>query len=390
MAFGQIHVIQQAHLIQKVQGIKPRGHLAGRFLVVVFSIVFLSACVSSGGPRGGVSGGVNTAPASGGSTDGIRPHYKVGNPYQIAGKYYYPAKDENYSEIGVASWYGPNFNHRPTANGELFDMNALTAAHRTLPLPSIVEVTHLGNGRTIRVRVNDRGPFSRDRIIDLSREAAGQLGMIESGTAQVKVTFVREASLDLAITRKNDRKAIKAIADSLKGSGRRLRRDRKTNSNVSARSTDRDGESITDLIAQNASEQPSEQRSDQRNETSRQIGSGQIPNYGALPVIETSGFEASGANRVGSPVRNTRNISVAYQIQVGSFLDPNRAERLSLLLGPSGPVFIQTELTDASRQQSFYKVFMGPYSDKAHALETMEALRAAGYRDARLVETGTY
>ena len=113
--------------------------------------------------------------------------YKVGNPYQIAGKWYYPSDDPHYQETGTASWYGPTFHGKSTANGERFDENDVTAAHRTLPMPSYVEVTNLENGRKLVVRVNDRGPFAKDRIIDLSRRSAQLLGVEQQGTARVHV-----------------------------------------------------------------------------------------------------------------------------------------------------------------------------------------------------------
>jgi rare lipoprotein A len=117
-------------------------------------------------------------------------HYKVGKPYQIRGKWYRPADDRDYDETGIASWYGPKFDGKPTANGEIFDQDALTAAHKTLPLPSFVEVTNLENGRKLTVRVNDRGPFVDDRIIDLSRRSAQLLGMQAAGIARVRVRRV--------------------------------------------------------------------------------------------------------------------------------------------------------------------------------------------------------
>lgn len=113
--------------------------------------------------------------------------YKVGNPYQIAGKWYYPSDDPHYQETGTASWYGPTFHGKSTANGEQFNENDVTAAHRTLPMPSYVEVTNLENGRKLVVRVNDRGPFAKDRIIDLSRRSAQLLGVEQAGTARVHV-----------------------------------------------------------------------------------------------------------------------------------------------------------------------------------------------------------
>ncbi len=115
--------------------------------------------------------------------------YKVGTPYQIGGVWYYPKEDPFYDETGIASWYGTDFHGKQTANGELYNMDALTAAHRTLPLPTIVRVTNLENGRSLRLRVNDRGPYARGRIIDVSRRAADLLGFQKNGTARVRVQY---------------------------------------------------------------------------------------------------------------------------------------------------------------------------------------------------------
>ena len=122
--------------------------------------------------------------------------YKLGKPYAVAGRWYVPRVEPSYDRTGVASWYGSDFHGRKTANGEVFDMNALTAAHPTLPLPSLVQVTNTANGRSIIVRLNDRGPYVHDRIIDLSRRSAEALGYTSRGTAQVRVQFVGPAPLD--------------------------------------------------------------------------------------------------------------------------------------------------------------------------------------------------
>jgi rare lipoprotein A len=119
--------------------------------------------------------------------------YKLGQPYQIQGRWYYPEFDPEYDRVGVASWYGEPFHGRATANGERFDRRTVTAAHPTLPLPSLVRVVNLANRRELVIRVNDRGPFVDDRLIDLSQEAARQLGFERQGLAQVRVQFVRLA-----------------------------------------------------------------------------------------------------------------------------------------------------------------------------------------------------
>lgn len=116
--------------------------------------------------------------------------YKLGQPYRINGRLYVPEFDPNYDRVGVASWYGDAFHGRPTANGELFDKERISAAHPTLPLPSRVRVTNLENGRSIELRVNDRGPFVGDRLIDLSQAAARELGFEEQGLARVRVQFL--------------------------------------------------------------------------------------------------------------------------------------------------------------------------------------------------------
>jgi rare lipoprotein A len=122
--------------------------------------------------------------------------YKVGEPYQIDNVWYYPHEQPDYDETGIASWYGPDFYGKYTANGELYDGNKLTAAHRTLPMPVNVRVTNLDNGKSIIVRVNDRGPYARGRIIDLSRRAAELLDVVQNGTAKVRVTYLGRADIN--------------------------------------------------------------------------------------------------------------------------------------------------------------------------------------------------
>lgn len=123
--------------------------------------------------------------------DDGRGSYRIGKPYVIDGKTYYPAEDFNYSETGIASWYGPGFHGRNTANGEVYDQEQVSAAHKTLPLPTIVRVTNLDNGRSVIARVNDRGPFVSGRIIDMSKGGAHELGLDQTGTARVRVEVMR-------------------------------------------------------------------------------------------------------------------------------------------------------------------------------------------------------
>ena len=121
---------------------------------------------------------------------------QLGKPYQVRGKWYYPKEDRNYAKVGLASWYGDAFHGRLTANGEVYDMTHLTAAHPTMPLPSYARVTNLETGSSVIVRVNDRGPYHEGRIIDVSERAAQMLDYDKVGTAKVKVEYVGRAPLD--------------------------------------------------------------------------------------------------------------------------------------------------------------------------------------------------
>jgi len=126
------------------------------------------------------------------------PTYKVGQPYQVSGEWYYPREDYSYDETGIASWYGQGFHGERTANGEIFNKDELTAAHPTLPMPSLARVTNLDNGRSIVVRINDRGPFDKGRLIDLSERGAQLLGFHGQGTAKVRVQVLADESKAIA------------------------------------------------------------------------------------------------------------------------------------------------------------------------------------------------
>ncbi len=146
-----------------------------KLLIVIFSLS-LAACGSS-----------NRTFESSGTPN---PIHKVGKPYKVAGKVYRPKVDPHYDRTGLASWYGSKFHGRKTANGDIFNMNALTAAHTTLPMPSYVRVTNLDNGRWLILLVNDRGPFVGNRLIDVSRRAAQLLGFEKKGVTKVRVQAV--------------------------------------------------------------------------------------------------------------------------------------------------------------------------------------------------------
>jgi rare lipoprotein A len=144
----------------------------------------LSACASTPEPL----------PTPSTMVGGARPR-AYNRPYEVNGRWYRPEAQPDYDAVGVASWYSYETHNRTTADGELFDARLPTAAHTTLPIPSYLEVTNLANGRRVRVRLNDRGPFVAGRIIDLSREAAAQLGFLNQGTARVRVRYLGPAPL---------------------------------------------------------------------------------------------------------------------------------------------------------------------------------------------------
>jgi rare lipoprotein A len=162
---------------------------AARIAVMAIGCLTLAHCSSGSNYSDRVVADGEPVPKGGGS-------YRLGKPYNINGRTYVPSDNPSYRAEGVASWYGPDFHGRQTANGELYDMHAISAAHPTMPLPSYARVTNLDNGRSIIVRVNDRGPYVRNRIIDLSIGTAKALNFYGHGLARVRVEFVGRAPLE--------------------------------------------------------------------------------------------------------------------------------------------------------------------------------------------------
>lgn len=175
--------------------IRPPANVVRTGLVLVLAIVVAGGC-SSGGPDPKL--GVSASPRVYGANDRIPKgggFYKVGRPYSVGGRWYTPRDQPGLDEVGIASWYGDDFHGRKTANGEIYDMNRMSAAHPTLPLPTYAYVTNLDNGRTVLVRVNDRGPYVGNRVIDLSRAAAQALGTKGQGLGRVRVRHAGRAPM---------------------------------------------------------------------------------------------------------------------------------------------------------------------------------------------------
>ncbi|WP_027036480.1 septal ring lytic transglycosylase RlpA family protein [Mesorhizobium ciceri] len=191
---------------------QPRLRRAATVALFAMSAALLAACASQPEPKAMVHKKTRSKEYFAESEYGVKASPRVisqngriqrgggrdqlGKPYQVRGKWYYPKEDKRYAKVGLASWYGDAFHGRLTANGEVYDMTHLTAAHPTMPLPSYARVTNLKTGSSVIVRVNDRGPYHEGRIIDVSERAAQMLDYANTGTAQVKVEYVGRAPLD--------------------------------------------------------------------------------------------------------------------------------------------------------------------------------------------------
>lgn len=269
--------------------------------------------------------------------------YKVGFAYQIDGIWYYPKETFDYAETGIASWYGAEFHGRPTANGEIFDMNAVTAAHKTLQLPSVVRVTNLENGRSLVMRVNDRGPFAKSRLIDLSRRSAQLLGVEGPGTARVRVELLREESLQAKlVAMRGAEPADTAVASAPKP--------------VQVASADAAASSPPPPEARNA------------------------PATAFLPVSTSSMAELAPTSEpiVSQEAIRTNNIF----IQAGAFVRQDNANRLRGRLAHLGAArVVAMKVGD----QSFYRVRVGPIASVSQADRMLDHIVSLGYPEARIV-----
>ena len=266
--------------------------------------------------------------------------YHVGKPYEVAGVSFTPKEQPNYDKTGIASWYGPQFHRRMTSNGEWFDMNELTAAHATLPLPSYAKVTNLQNGREVVVRINDRGPFVGTRIIDMSRRSAEVLGFKPQGMAKVRVQYIGPAPL-------NDQGEHLAA----------LNQELRNGMSVRQMTAMLNGDAVRQDTRVAAAEPGYD--SDQPEPT--------FDRYQPEPTI------ASATNDYQSP---------EYFVQVGSFADPYNAERAREELANSGPVQVQELVGSAG---PLYRVRIGPMRNEGQAQVALRQAMDLGHPDARLI-----
>ena len=274
--------------------------------------------------------------------------YKIGDPYQIKDVWYYPAVDYDYDETGIASWYGEKFHGRRTANGGVYDMNDLTAAHRSLPLPSMVRVTNLENGRSMILKVNDRGPYARGRIIDLSRRSAQLLGSLKQGTARVRVQILARESRELAA-----RLTGKASGATL---GTPITVDRLPKPAVTTQ----------ELPPPGAAPVP--------------VAAGKPVVDGAAQFIEPA--PAPAANAEPGVVTELAVALSRLFVQVGAYAQYNNANRAWAFLTSLGPVKLTSVMVEG---RDLFRVRIGPLSTVAEADGFLEAVVGAGYSDARII-----
>ena len=271
--------------------------------------------------------------------------YKIGDPYQVGGVWYYPKVDYSYDQTGIASWYGPGFDGKATANGEIYDENALTAAHNTLPLPTIIRVTNLENGRAIELRINDRGPFAHGRILDVSRRAAQLLGFETMGTARVRVQVLEEESRLLA-TRLADAPGSDAASPP--------------------------PPEAAPSIAVTAVPLP-----DSSGTTTAPAATAAVP----APSTAASSSSAPLYEPNETIYQHTVHATEIY-IQAGAFIDIQNAERLRQQLSGLGP----TQLYPVEvGNQRFYRVRMGPIPTVTQADALLERVIAQGHQEARII-----
>lgn len=259
-------------------------------------------------------------------------YYKVGRPYKIKGQVYTPQEDYSYDETGIASWYGSDFHNQKTANGEIFNKNELTAAHKTLPMPSLARVTNLENGRAIVVRINDRGPFAYSRIIDLSQRSAQLLGFERQGTAKVRVQVLADES--------------KAIAEAMRRYG-----------------------STPDQAVAAVQSQPAQQKG--------YVSASSQP-VSAQPLSETIASVKPVPTYTQLPVTGAQDLYV----QAGAFTQRDNAMRLKNRLSRVG----QTKIVEAVvKSVLYYRVRVGPVRTVAQADMLLKNVLGAGIEGARII-----
>jgi len=336
-----------------------RVDIVRRFFVVAVGALALAGCaetqlVMSSAKR--IMG-----PSDQQSKDNPPVEYKIGKPYQISGTWYYPKEDFEYDETGIASWYGTKFHGRDTANGEVYDMNALTAAHRTLPMPSFVRVTNLENGRSLILRVNDRGPFARGRIIDISRRGAQLLGFQKQGTARVRVQVMADRTYALKARIRNQADLAKV--------GSPITVNRLPKARVQS-------QTLPAPVKRDAGDRASSMPVVQRPVIVPPPLPAPVPTPTAVLPADDKRFALS------ETVTQSTKIDTSIYVQAGAFSQYDNASRVRARLAPLGSVKLSQVLING---KDLYRVRVGPLSNVQRADELLSAVSRAGYENARIV-----
>jgi len=305
--------------------------------------------------------------------------YKVGEPYQMNGVWYTPVEDYGYDETGIASWYGADFHGRATANGETYDMNEVTAAHKTLPLPSLARVTNLENGRSLIVRVNDRGPFVAGRILDLSRRSAQLLGLEGKGTGRVRVQILAEESREIA-ERLKERGA---VANARVLPGPEAVKD-KTLMVAQLPKAEVAQEELAPPPGAKIAPQlkPTASRVVVTDSPLREASRPQRPDRGAsYDARGDSPARPPAAAKAGMLTQGAARATRIY-VQAGAFGNFDNAHKTSARLAGVGPVAVSPVLVNG---RDVFRVRLGPIASVEEADRFLDSVIRSGYPDARVV-----
>jgi len=327
-------------IFQKIQGIFRFSYYGA-----VVGALALSACAETQLAAHAFKRASGFDYSSVAATDKGKP-FKLGAPYQIAGRWYVPQIEMGYDKTGIASWYGPNFHGKLTANGEVYNKYAMTAAHKTLPLPSVVRVTNLENGKKIVLRINDRGPFVGNRIIDLSYAAAKKIEMDKKGLAKVRVEVLQAETL--------------ALYEAVPGSP-----------------------TVASLFPKPASKPQAYVSANFQPEIKPEPASIAAAVNSVIQVPKAKAPQPQkGISAVASAPAYDND---AYYVQTGSFIDYNNAQRMKLELA---------EVTSADNVlvkpvningQSYFRVQVGPFQDAGQASKKLSSVLSAGNSNAKII-----
>lgn len=297
-------------------------------------------------------------------------YFKVGSSYKIQGKRYYPSETYNHTETGVASWYGPGFHGKLTANGEIFDENELTAAHRTLQLPSIVRVTNLSNGRSVILRVNDRGPFAHDRILDVSKRAANVLGFKNKGVTKIRLEVVADASREVAAVAKSGRST--RGFEIAYNQGKRPAVLLEDQTPLPLSKPGQEPEPVTQIALGQTNSVDADG-----------VAQNNIPQRVAqVPTVESEPLSDVLQNSVNITENSYIQNAGKVFVQAGSFSEEANALSFSHKLSQIGPSKVYMTRVN---NQPYFRVRLGPYNNSKQAQDVLASLAQNGHQHAVII-----